>query len=250
MHKAFPWIFFSAMTVAGCREYVRVPSVCTNDPACVLPTENGDAKISRDPHRLQAFKKRNIESTVVVQTSFYGKDGLQHKTATGALIGTKGFVLTTHSAVANAEFITATYRLVTPEETVTTYRETPLELTLFSRTHNVALLRILKKDQHQAPFPLRHGPVVKGDDLWWFGVSSGARKMKVSTTDITINLNGRGFMLMNGMLGDSDNGAPIVNDCGEFVGILLYNDSGGRGVYALPIETIFEALSLRTTDLY
>lgn len=203
---------------------------------------------SRDARRLRAFIKRNTESTVVVQSAVYGKDGLHRYTATGALIGTKGFVLTTYGAVAHAESVTATYRLVAQNGEVTTYRETPLELTSFSREYDVALLRLTKQDQHQAPFPLRHGPVVNGDDYWWFGVSSGARKMVVKERNITMSLNGQSFLLMNGTLGPSDNGAPLVNDCGEFVGILLYNDT--KGVYALPLETIFPVLNLRTTDLY
>ena len=248
MRKLIPLFLVFMAATPGCKEMVRLPALSTAEPTCVPPEENGDLKKSRDPARLHAFIRRNTEASVAVRNRTYEADGLRTHDATGALIGNKGLVLTTWDAVRRSEFLTVAYRRVTKDGATESFHETPAEIITISREYNIVVLRLKMPLGAPPPFPLRHGPMALGDDVWWFGVTTASGKMRVTKTDVAIGHNTTGLVIVNGTLRDADIGAPMVNACGELVGILLYNDR--KGVYALPIDNIFQALNLRTQDLY
>jgi S1-C subfamily serine protease len=244
---------FLCIFLGGCSwfkgETIRVPTICTNAPYCVPEDENVDALISSDRDRHNLFVKRAAESVVIVNAARYAdKDGLRHVITTGALIGHKGLVLTTFHGVTAAQFITVTYRRMTDGGVAEPYREVQAELVYFSRERDVAVLRVLDRTAIPAPFPLRRGPSAPADKIWYFGIDTAVGKTVLGDTDAQFN-NSRDWMVTGATIGARDAGAPIVNSCGELVGLLLF-DNGKGVVYAFGIDGIFKVLDLKMQDLY
>lgn len=230
-------------------ETVRVPTICTNAPYCVPEDEEVEPLISRDRDRHNLFVKRASEAVVEVRAARYGeKEGIRHTTTTGALIGHKGLVLTTFHGVSGAQFITVSYRRMTDEGVAEPYREVQAELMTFSRERDVAVLRVTDKTAIPAPFPLRRGPSAPADKIWYFGVETPVGKTVLGDTDAQFN-NSREWMVTGATIKAKDSGAPIVNSCGELVGLLLF-DNGKGVIYALGIDGIFKVLDLKMQDLY
>lgn len=250
MRKLIPWIFFASAALGCMPEVVRVPAICTNAPYCVPPEEKGDPLTSRDPARLRAFLKRNAESTVFVRSATYReKDGIQYRRATGALIGIKGLALASYHAVSLSEFISVSYRRMKADGAIAVWREAPAEIVAFSREKDIALLRIKENALMPPSFPLRRGPPAKGDVDWFFGAETIWGKTRLTDTNVFSGSLTRSFITADARMTDVDAGAPLVNDCGELVGILLF-DNGKGVIYGLPIDEIFTALDLKMQDLY
>ncbi len=248
LFTAFLCIFFG-----GCSwfkgETIRVPAICTNAPYCVPEDEDVDPILSGDRERHNQFVKRAAEAVVEVHAARYAdKDGITHVVASGALIGHKGLVLTTFHGVAAAQFITVSYRRMTDEGVAVPYREVPAELVYFSRERDVAVLHVKDLTAVPAPFPLRRGPSVPADKIWYFGVDTPVGKTVLGNTDAEFN-NARSWMVTGAAIKARDAGAPIVNSCGELVGLLLF-DNGKGVIYALAIDDIFKILDLKMQDLY
>lgn len=245
---AFLCIFF-----VGCSWFkgdtVRVPAVCTNAPYCVPEDENVDPIVSADRVRHNLFVQRASESVVLVNAArLVGKDGITHVTTSGALIGHKGLVLTTYQGVSGAQFITVSYRRMTDKGVAEPYREVQAELMTFSRERDVAVLRVTDMTAIPAPFPIRRGPSVSADKAWYFGADTAVGKTVIGDTDAVLN-GTHGWMVTGATITARDAGAPLVNSCGELVGLILF-ESNKRVVYALAIDDIFKALDLKMQDLY
>lgn len=244
---------FLCLFSGGCSwfkgETVRVPTVCTNAPYCVPEDEEVDPLISRDRDRHNLFVKRASESVVLVNAARHAdKDGIRHVITTGALIGHKGLVLTTFHGVSGAQFITVSYRRMADGGVAEPYREVQAELMMFSRERDIAVLRVTEMTAIPAPFPLRRGPSVPADKIWYFGIDTPVGKTVIGDTDAQFN-NARDWMVTGATITARDAGAPIINSCGELVGLLLF-DNGKGTIYALAIDDIFKVLDLKMQDLY
>ncbi len=222
--------------------YVRVPAVCPRDRLCLDDGPNAAA-------RQADFIRRHAEATVEVRgTRYLPNQGARTNRGIGALIGAKGYVLTAYHLIDGAETVTVTLRTASPDGGATDGRDIPAIPLVLSRDEDVALLILPPLERLPRSFPVRYGPVIGGDDVRFIGAGSSIRRGRVTDADVTAGIN-RSFAEASVSATGADAGAPLMNVCGEVVGVAIgpYGKKGALRFVAL--EQALQALSVTPADL-
>lgn len=230
----------------GCSTtYVRVPAVCPRDPLCLdeRPDAGGEARA-----REESFLRRYAGSTVVVRGSRYLPNrGEDARTGIGTLVGAKGYVLTAFHLIDGAESVTVSFRAPAPDGGVARTREIPAIPLILSRDEDVALLILPPSERLPPSLPIRYGPVLKGDDVVFVGAGSAIARGRVTDADIAEGID-RSYAETAIRASGGDAGAPLMNVCGEVVGVAL-GPYGKRGALRfVAIDRAMKALSASPSD--
>lgn len=221
--------------------YVRVPAVCPRDPFCLddRPDAGADARA-----REESFLRRHAESTVVVRGARYlPNSGERTVTGVGTLVGSKGYVLTAFHLIDGAETVTVTLRSPSAGGSAPTGRDVPAIPLILSRDEDVALLALPSSERLPPSLPLRYGPVLAGDDVRYVGAGAAILRGRVTDADVSEGV-GRSFSEASIRAAGGD-GAPVMNACGEVVGVAL-GPYGKRG--ALRFVAIDRAMASLTVS--
>lgn len=239
---------FCASLLVSCScgtTYVRVPSVCPRDPLC-LDMRPGSPEA---PARERDFIRRHASSTVEVRGSRYlPNKGPSVTNGVGSLIGSKGYVLTAFHLVDGAEQVTVAFRELSPDGRVTMTREAPAIPLVLSREADMALLVLRAGESVPPSLPVRTGPVIKGDPVWFIGAGASLKHGGVVETGI-VDGPDRDHADSSIESSREDAGAPLMNVCGEVVGVTV-GPYGKRGsLRFMPIDAALKALSMSIADL-
>ncbi len=228
--------------------YVRTPGVCSRDSECLavdepkLPAETARA-------REREFVRRTVASTVTVRSIRYdGHEGKSVTSGTGTVIGSKGYVITAYHIVQGAQTITVTLRQPTDDGNFVETREA-LATPLISSVSTDMILLALSSDQPMpAPLAIRHDQVITGDRVWFLGERGPLSQGTVAQTDISDGMVTH-FADAGIVSKAADNGAPVLNACGEVVGITLGPFGIKNRLRMLPIDDALESLGVTRADL-
>lgn len=236
---------FLALSACCGTTYVRVPAVCPRDPLC-LDTRPGSVEAAS---RERDFVRRHADATVEVRGARY----LPNKGATltkgiGALVGSKGYVLTAYHLVDGAEQVTVALRVLGPDGAVVAMREMPGTPLVLSREADLALIALPMGERLPVSLPVRSGPVIKGDPVWFLGAGTSLKRGGVVETGI---IDGPNADHADASIASSreDAGAPLLNVCGELVGVTTGPYGKKGSLRFIPIDAAFRALSMSVADL-
>jgi S1-C subfamily serine protease len=243
-------LFFcgAALTSCGTTIYTRAPAPCPNDPYCIAAGDDSGRE-NPDPERVREFVRRNVEATVVVRA--FRRSGGTMKTAVGvgALLGRRGLVLTSHSAVTEAELVTVAFQRMAADGTISEYGEMPMMPVITSWERGVSVLVPKGEGYHPPPpMPVIREPMVKGDSFWHFGRDGTWGRDTVIDDRVSFGYK-RDFVMIATKATNADSGAPIVDSCGNVIGILTYVDDKKRQGLVIPVIDAFPALGIADSDL-
>ncbi|HTM68553.1 MAG TPA: serine protease [Candidatus Binatia bacterium] len=225
--------------------YVRVPAVCPQDPLC-LDTRPGSHEA---PARERDFVRRHVASTVEVRGSRYlPNKGPAVTKGVGAFVGSKGYVLTAYHLVDGAEQVSVVLRTMSPDGRVTEVREVPAIPLVLSREADMALLALPMSERPPPSLPVRTGPVIKGDPVWFIGARTALRHGGVAETGILDGPN-RDHADASIPSPREDAGAPVLNVCGEIVGVSIGPYGKNGALRFMPIDAVLASLSMSVADL-
>src|SRR5688572_5775798 len=246
--KPFASIISAAMLAAcACSTtYIRVPAVCPRDPFCLdVRTDAGEDAAARE----RDFIARHVASTVEVRgTRYLPNQGARVTKGVGSLVGSKGYILTAYHLVDGAESLTVMLRTTSPDGGITEIREVPAIPLVLSREADLALLTLPRGERLPPSLPVRNGPVIEGDPVWFLGNATALKRGGVAETGIA---DGPGHDHADASIEASreDAGAPLMNVCGELVGVTT-GPYGKKGrLRFVPIDAGLKALSMSITDL-
>jgi S1-C subfamily serine protease len=231
---------------AGCSTtYVRVPAVCPNDSYCLggrgLPAADRDA-------REREFVRRTSASIVEVRASVYVPNaGMKERRTSGAVIGAKGYVLTSYHGVVGAERVTVVLRDADgtfPERA----REIPMVPLVLSLDQDVGLLVPPLGERMPPPLPIRYDPAIVGDEVVFTGHGAALSRGRVVETTVGEGLT-RDFADADLRMRPGDDGAPVLDVCGEVTGVMLYDDAKKRRGRYMPILPALLGLGVTPADL-
>lgn len=226
--------------------YVRVPAVCPRDPLCL--DERPDAGAASRV-REESFLRRHAESTVLVRSVRYlPNQGTRTITGIGTLVGAKGYVLTAFHLIDGAESVAVVLRAAVADGGTSPVREIPAVPLVLSRDEDVALLVLPPVERLPPSLPVRYGPVLKGDDVRFVGAGAAIARGRVTDADVSAGIN-RSFAETALRASGDDAGAPVMNVCGEVVGVAI-GPYGRRGALRfVAIDQAMKALSVTPADL-
>ncbi|MEY4744331.1 MAG: Trypsin-like peptidase domain [Candidatus Parcubacteria bacterium] len=243
-----PFLIASCCIMAGscATTYVRVPAVCPHDPLCLdeRPDAGPAARTRED-----GYIRRHAESTVEVRGLRYlPNQGIRTQTGIGALIGARGYVLTAYHLVEGASSVTVALHASGHDGGTARGREIPAIPLMLSREEDVALLLLPSGERLPPSLPIRSGPVITNDDVRFIGAGAALKRGRVIDADITEGID-RSFADARISASAEDSGAPVMNVCGEIVGVAL-GPFGKKGALRfVTIDRALKALSLTPADL-
>jgi hypothetical protein len=96
--------------------------------------------------------------------------------------------------------------------------------------------------------PVRNGPVIKGDPVWFLGRATALERGGVAETGIVDGHN-HDHADASIMASREDAGAPLMNVCGEVIGVSTGPYGKNGQLRFVPIEAALRALSMSIADL-
>lgn len=241
------FVCLGIVTACSCgTTYVRVPAVCPRDPLCLDErTDAGPDKAARE----RDFIARHVASTVEVRgTRYLPNQGARVTKGVGAIVGSKGYVLTAYHLVDGAESLTVMLRVPTPDGGIGELREVPAIPLVLSREADLALLTVPYGERLPPSLPVRNGPVITGDPVWFLGNATVLKRGNVAETGIGDGPN-HDHADASIKASREDAGAPLMNVCGEIIGVTTGPYGKNGQLRFIPIDAAFKALSMSVADL-
>lgn len=246
----FLLLLMAAIAAVSCTTnvYVRTPGVCPRDIDC-LAQDQLDVSAAAAKAREAEYVKRVVGATVTVRGMHYnGEAGKSAATGTGTIIGSKGYVLTAYHLIQGAEIITVTLREPTKDGGFTETREAMATPLVSSRSADMALLYLPSGTTMPRPLAVRHDKVIIGDHVWFLGEHGPLKNGFVAETGLSNNDTPH-FVDVELPSVPRDNGAPVLNVCGELAGVALGPYGKNGRLRFLPIEDALESLGVTRVDL-
>lgn len=234
--------------LASCTKtvYVRMQGICPKDPSCLA---DGSATEADRTARELEFRRRAVASSVDISA-------IRHLTAggrlvshqVGAFVSARGYILTSAAGLRDADTLTVTFRVPNASGGYTagaSMSATPLTL---STNADVALLVVGIGEAFPPSFPIRFDPVIAQDRIWSIGGGTALASGAVVATEIKDGEE-HAFAESDMVLHERGTGAPVLNVCGEVVGIV--SGPGGKRGYLrfMPIDTALLRLNVTRADL-
>ncbi len=228
--------------------YVRAPGICPQDTECLAfgqPNVSAAAARARE----EGFIRRTVASTVTVRGLRYnGEAGRSALTGSGTIIGSKGYVLTAYHVIQGAQLITVTLRSPAENGRYQETREALATPLVTSRDADLALLMLNVSGSMPPPMAIRHDKVILGDRVWFLGDHGPLVNGTIAQADVA----GDGDVSLAEAEIPSrplDNGSPVLNACGEIVGVALGPYGKNGRLRLVPIEHALAALGVTRADL-
>jgi S1-C subfamily serine protease len=248
--KLFRFLLISSAAVsalAACTTYVRVPGVCPSDPYCL--TDGSEPTVAAKV-REQKFARRVMATTVDIRVIRHLPNvGRTTTQLVGVLLSSKGYVLTARANFQDAEVITVTLRTPTADGRFTAGREMAAIPLIVDNQDGVVLLALDKGEILPPSITVRFDRTITHDRVWFYGAGTALAGGHVTGTFMENDGHPSDFADADIASKRGDMGAPIVNICGELVGIAV-GPYGKKGALRLiPIDLALDHLHVTRADL-
>jgi hypothetical protein len=223
--------------------------------ACAPTTLRLPAAAAFPPKTLDKgeIRDRLIAGTVFVHARHFRPDdsGIIWRDggATGVVVGRNGpLVLTAYHAVRDATDIDVSFLDGSGRPYSNGGQGMPMRVARFSEEKDVALLEPAQGSiWYDAAIPCAHAVPTLGDPVWYFGRTSTFTSGTVTDDAAVIAPRGR-LIRADTTSRTGDSGAPLVNDRGELVGILILGNDRITLAYFVRIDDALAALKLESGD--